>query len=318
MNKNHNQIVTVAVITYHSADTVLETLDSILNQSYGSENIELIISDDSSKDNTVKLIEQWVIEHQSKFYCVKIFTNKVNEGISKNCNIAWKNSTSQWIKTIAGDDILMPNCLLDNIEFIKKEDVNKTAVIFSKMQSFKVNCDGSICNLSILPLQHNKDIFMLASERQFNYLQKVGISGAPSAFINKEALIEVDFADERFPMMEDHPLWFKMTQSGWTLKFMEKLTVRYRISDSVSNSNNRLINQKYIREIISVETKLIIPTLNKEQRLLRLRKQLWPNLAIQVAAVFNNKVTFISKLAIAIVYIIKPGFLSSQLKKVFK
>lgn len=44
--KNDKHIVTVAVITYHSAATVLETLDSIVNQSSGPQNIELINSAD--------------------------------------------------------------------------------------------------------------------------------------------------------------------------------------------------------------------------------------------------------------------------------
>jgi len=50
--------VSVAVITYNSAETVLETLDSIATQTYGTENIELIISDDASTDKTVHVIDE--------------------------------------------------------------------------------------------------------------------------------------------------------------------------------------------------------------------------------------------------------------------
>ncbi|MGL5668022.1 MAG: glycosyltransferase family 2 protein [Shewanella sp.] len=318
---SNKQIITVAVITYHSAATVLETLDSIENQSYGPENIELIISDDGSKDNTVQVINEWLAQHQVKFHTVIFFANEVNGGISKNCNVAWKAATSEWIKTIAGDDILLPNCLENNIKFImdyKLEHRNdNVAVLFSKMQSFKVSEFGLKQNLSILPTVRTQFFFKLTSLGKFRYLQRQGISGAPSAFICRAKLENVGFADERFPMMEDHPLWFKFSQTGSELIFMPTITVLYRIADSVSNSKSFLINLSYINEIIAVEEKLVIPTLNKNQKLLKLRKRLWPRLAIWVSRIFDNKVTFISKLVLTLVYVIKPSFLSSQLSKVF-
>ncbi len=315
--KTMNELVTVAVITYHSAATVLETLDSIVNQSYGPKNIELIISDDDSKDNTVQIINDWLELHQSKFYSVKFFANEVNGGISKNCNVAWKSATAEWIKTIAGDDILLSNCIANNVEYITKHKDDDIAVLFSKMQLFKVTEGGIKKNLAIMPTECAQQFFKLSTLKQFHYLQRQGISGAPSAFINRNELASIGFADERFPMMEDHPLWFKLCQAGKQLKFMDTTTVLYRIADSVSNSKTRLINLSYINEIIAVEEKLVIPTLNVNQQLLKFRKRLWPKLAIRVAAAFDNKVTFFSKIAIAMVFMIKPAFLSTQLNKVF-
>lgn len=320
--QNERQIVTVALITYQSAATVLETLDSIVGQSYGPGNIELIISDDGSKDNTVQVIEQWLAQNQEYFHVVKFFANEMNGGISKNCNIAWKAATSEWIKTIAGDDILLPNCLTDNVEFVFNYNIehksDKIAVLFSKMQSFKVTECGLKQNLAIFPTARAQQFFKLPVLKKFQYLQRQGISGAPSAFINRAKLTCIGFADERFPMMEDHPLWFKLTNAGYQLIFMEKITVYYRIADSVSNSTSRLINEIYIKEIMAVERELVIPTLGRSDIVLKYRKELWPKLAIKVASIFNNKVHLFSKLAIAVVFIIKPGFLLSQLQKVCK
>lgn len=316
VKKNDKQIVTVAVITYHSAATVLETLDSIVNQSYGAENIELIISDDGSKDNTIQVINDWLAQHQTKFHSIKFFANELNGGISKNCNVAWKAATSEWIKTIAGDDILRANCIADNVEYVTAHKNENIAVLFSKMQSFKVTKCGLIQDLAILPTARAQHFFKLSSLEQFKYLQRQGISGAPSAFINSDKLSGIGFADERFLMMEDHPLWFKLCQTGYQLKFMDTITVLYRIADSVSNSKSRLINLSYINEIIAVEEQLVIPTLNANQFFLKMRKQLWPKLAIRVASAFDNKVSFLSKMAIAMVFIIKPAFLTAQLHKV--
>lgn len=316
--KNKKQIVTVAVITYHSAATILETLDSILAQTYGPENIELIITDDGSKDNTLQVIKQWLEYNQDSFHCVKLFANEVNGGISKNCNVAWKAATSEWIKTIAGDDILLPTCLTDNIAFVENNKNDDIAVLFSKMQSFKVTESGVKQDLAILPTVRAQHFFKLPVLKQFQYLQQQGISGAPSAFINRSKLASIGYADEQFPMMEDHPLWFKLCQAGYHLKFMNKLTVYYRIGNGVSNSKNKLINSSYINEIISIEKKLVIPTLDNSQWLLKVRKRLWPKAVLFVSHIYSNKRSVMSMFFLNVVLIIKPYYFFSKLRSFFK
>ncbi|EPL0743472.1 MULTISPECIES: glycosyltransferase family 2 protein [Morganellaceae] len=78
--KENNQVLTVAVITYQSSSTILETLDSIVNQTYSPKNIELIISDDGSKDNTVQVIQSWLKKYKNLFYDVKVFANTQSGG----------------------------------------------------------------------------------------------------------------------------------------------------------------------------------------------------------------------------------------------
>lgn len=316
--KGKRRNISVAVITYQSAATVIETLDSIVGQTYGAENIELIISDDASSDNTVQVIERWLAENKDHFGKVIFFSNQVNVGVSKNCNLAWNATTSEWIKTIAGDDILLPTCLADNIEYVSNLSHNDVAAVFSRMQAFKCESSGAKENLYILPSNNELHFFELSAKEQFKYLQCKGISGAPSAFINRNILAQTGYADERFPMMEDFPLWFKFTQQNFKLRLMDKVTVKYRIADSLSNSKMRLINEIYIEQIAAVEKKLVIPTLTTWQSLLKWRKLSWPYLAIKVSRIFRNKVTLLSRLFIMLVFLIKPGFITSQFHKVFK
>lgn len=49
------KLVSVIVLAYRSAETIIETLDSIKNQTYP--NIELIVTDDCSPDNTVQVVQ---------------------------------------------------------------------------------------------------------------------------------------------------------------------------------------------------------------------------------------------------------------------
>ena len=58
-------LVSIIVITYNSSKYVLETLESAKAQTY--ENIELIISDDGSTDDTIKICKNWLEKNQDRF-----------------------------------------------------------------------------------------------------------------------------------------------------------------------------------------------------------------------------------------------------------
>ena len=102
-------LVSIIVISYNSSKYVLETLESAKAQTY--QNLELIISDDCSTDNTVKLCDTWLKDNKSRFTKTKLITVEKNLGIPKNCNRALYTAEGDWTKLIAGDDILMPNCV---------------------------------------------------------------------------------------------------------------------------------------------------------------------------------------------------------------
>ena len=316
--KKEKKVITVAVITYNSALTVLETLNSIITQTYGPENIELIISDDCSKDTTIQVIEEWLAKNSSFFKSASFFANTKNVGISKNCNVAWKAATSEWIKTIAGDDILLPSCLMDNNEYVSALKEDNVAVLFSKIQSFRVKENGSKEYLNLLPMLKTKCFFNLTPLEQFEYLQRQEFSCTPSSFINRVKLESIGFADERFSMIEDFPLWFKLTQSGFKLSFFDKVTVLYRVGNSISHSTSGLVNTRFINEIMVVERLLVLPTLKSHQKILKLRKFWWPVLVIKVAGLLNNKKNIFNKLLLSMVFIIKPGYLSAQFHKILK
>ncbi len=311
------QIVTVAVITYHSAPTIIETLDSIVHQSYGPENIELIISDDGSTDNTVQVVDEWLSHYRKHFYRAILFANKFNGGISKNCNIAWRAATSEWIKTIAGDDILLPNCIRDNVNYIRSQRDENISVLFSKMQSFKVEASGLRSNLSILPTYDELHFFQLSALDQFRHLQREGITGSPSVFINRERLSNIGFADERF-LVEDFPLWFKFVSSGVKLHFMDVITVLYRVGDSVSRNKTTLINERFIKDLIKIDDILVIPSLRRRDIITIFRKKAWTRLSLVIATIFRNRVNFISRLIMLSIFSIRPGFVKHQVYKLKK
>ena len=110
-------LVSVIVITYNSSNYVLETLESAKAQTY--KNIELIISDDGSTDTTVGICKNWINQNKERFVAVKCITTGNNTGIAPNCNRGLKEAKGEWLKFIAGDDILMDSCIERNMDFVQ-------------------------------------------------------------------------------------------------------------------------------------------------------------------------------------------------------
>lgn len=70
------KLVSVVVLSYRSAETIVETLESIKNQTYP--NIELIITDDASPDNTVQVVQQWIAKNEGALAAIKLVTSDKN------------------------------------------------------------------------------------------------------------------------------------------------------------------------------------------------------------------------------------------------
>ena len=76
-----NPLVSAVIITYNSAKYVIETLDSIKAQTY--QNIELIVSDDCSTDETTTLVKEWLEKNGNRFESRSgnVFEKGIREGI---------------------------------------------------------------------------------------------------------------------------------------------------------------------------------------------------------------------------------------------
>jgi alpha-1,3-rhamnosyltransferase len=233
-NISIQQPVSVIVTTYNSAAFLRETLESIRSQSY--QNIELVISDDASTDTTLSIAREWLVTNSERFIRTQIVTVPVNTGVSANCNRCIKVSHSQWIKMIAGDDILLPTCIEDNMNFVRAHPEIK--ILFSYVRLYKNQFSESNF-IRVIPNQYPVNI--MAQEFSALHQHKLlllsdRISFTPSYFFNKEAVLSVGGYDEANTMAEDYPMWLKLTKAGIRLDFMEKQTVGYRQHDKALNN----------------------------------------------------------------------------------
>ncbi len=97
-------LVSIIAVCYNHEKYVEQTLNSIANQRY--ENIQLIIVDACSSDDSLKIIEKWI--ENSGFYC-SFIKQSVRTNMCKNLNEALKHATGKYYQVISCDDYFLPN-----------------------------------------------------------------------------------------------------------------------------------------------------------------------------------------------------------------
>lgn len=243
MNQDKNPLVSIIVITYNSAKFVLETLESAKAQTY--QNIELIISDDCSSDNTIEICKEWLKDNKDRFVNTELITVEQNTGIPANCNRGVKASKGEWIKLIAGDDALIGDCIDKNLQYTNKNSFAK--VVVSKVARYIETFEKE--NFSHFTSHKDSLFFSVNASQQYDLLLRMNrVWTTPSTFISKEIYQLVKY-DERFRMLEDYPFWLNLTKSKIKIYYFDELTVNYRQSiNSVDNNfSKKIIKSGYFR-----------------------------------------------------------------------
>ncbi len=110
MNNNNFPLVSVLLSTFNNSQSITDSVNSILNQTY--KNIELLIIDDASTDNTWEKLISFSDPR------IKLFKNQDNIGLTKSLNRLISNSNGQYIARQDGDDISFPHRLEKQINIL--------------------------------------------------------------------------------------------------------------------------------------------------------------------------------------------------------
>jgi glycosyltransferase involved in cell wall biosynthesis len=244
-----DSLVSVIIATFNSSPFIIETLESVLAQTW--KDIELIITDDFSRDETVEICGKWQKKNFQRFNRIEIITSKMNTGIPANVNRGLCLANGSWIKFLGADDTLKPDCIEKNMSWIATHPEVK--VLFSRIDIFKDTFipENLLFTTPGIPYDNN-GILSISRSAYSQYkmlLQYDRIHFTPSAFINRGTLLSVGSFEEKFKFLEDYPLWLKFTKNGHKLYFMDIVTVNYRRhSKAINNTGIKLIvNPNYFR-----------------------------------------------------------------------
>lgn len=249
MKKTAHPLVSIVIITYNSSAYVLETLESAKAQTY--RNIELIVSDDCSPDNTVQICKDWIQENSEFFVRTELITVPANTGTSQNGNRGMKAASGEWIKVIAGDDILMDNCILDFLSYAEKNP--EAEFIISGLDEIDSN---SQLIKSKNTLGNDLRFYFsgkTANEQLKNYARWPVFLNSPTFFFKKDSIAAIGYLDGEFKIYEDMCFIYKINGNNKKIYYLNKSTVKYRIHEnSVSRISNKLMDEKRDKEALEI------------------------------------------------------------------
>ncbi len=107
-------LVSIICLSYNHEKFVTLALDSVLNQTY--KNIELLIGDDCSPDNSADVIEKWLLNHPE----IHFTRNRINRGYTKTFNSIFSKANGDFVIDLAADDILQPDCIANQLQAFRE------------------------------------------------------------------------------------------------------------------------------------------------------------------------------------------------------
>ena len=169
--------VSVIVPVYNVEDYVVKCIDSIVKQTLNE--IEIIIVNDGTKDNSIKLIEKNFDDKR-----IKIF-NKENGGLASARNYGVKKAVGKYLFFVDSDDFIEKECLADMYNAAEKNKVN--LVICDYYKYFE---NGNKKHIPIIPFY----------EKNNKKCSVTSMPGAVCKLINRELFINnnIEFLEKHY------------------------------------------------------------------------------------------------------------------------
>lgn len=111
----YSKVLTISIAAYNIDKYIRNTLDSFIISDI-IEDLEVIIVNDGSKDNTLEIAR----EYEHKYPDLFVVVDKANGGYGSTINAAYKIAKGKYFKTIDGDDWVDKNGIIKLVNYLKK------------------------------------------------------------------------------------------------------------------------------------------------------------------------------------------------------
>jgi len=224
-------LVSIVCLCYNQSKFVVESLNGLKNQTYKNYEI-LIIDDHSQKDNSVEVIEQWILDNPQ--LNIRFIKHKQNKGICKSLNELLDLSKGKYLQLVALDDILLPWKLEEHVEILENSD-EKDALVFTDAYLMD---DNSILYQNRFIALHKKYL-SLETGNYFEELIKGNFIPAVTVMF-KADIIKNNGGWDSDLLYEDYDMWLGLSEKGFNFIFSDKPSCKYRLHDQNTHKDSNL------------------------------------------------------------------------------
>lgn len=204
-------LVSVVIPIYDRTDVLIESINSILNQSY--QDFELILVCDGSPQPTLDIVKKF--ESNPK---VRVFYYKNNSGNAvRGRNKAILEARGKYLAFQDSDDIADVNRLKLSIEYMEK---NNADVVYG---GWRALVDGS----REIDIKNGQEIF--SPDCDYEMLKKICVPCQSTVMVKLDALRAVGGLKTNMRYREDHELWLRLAYAGYKFKSIDKVLTNLRL-----------------------------------------------------------------------------------------
>jgi glycosyltransferase involved in cell wall biosynthesis len=216
-------LVSIITPSYNCEKFISGTIHSVLDQTY--KNWELLIVDDQSTDNSVRIITQFLKEDNR----IQLFRQKVNSGVAICRNLAIEKSKGEFIAFLDSDDLWLPKKLSIQISFMIKNHYNFTYTSYFFIDDLN--------NTSLKTYGVRKKV----SYENMLYSNRIGCL---SVVLNQLNIGKIYMPDLR--KRQDYACWLKILKTEKFAYGIEKPLAKYRIrKDSMSSNKFEMLKWNF-------------------------------------------------------------------------
>ena len=219
-----NELVSVLLSTYNSEETLGESIDSLLNQTY--KNLEILISDDGSIDSTIEICKKFQLKDER----ILLFRNKKNIGLTKSLNNLAQKASGSLIARHDADDISLPDRIEEQIQFMNKKRLDAVTTRSLVKQNNRKRPGISF---------YIPDKLLINRKNPF-------IHG--TLIIKKNVFQEIGYYDERFYFAQDYKLFYDLLNNGYKVRTLNKALYILNTENNISSEN--LERQNYYADCV--------------------------------------------------------------------
>lgn len=233
---SNNNLVSIIIVNWNGLDHLKKCLLSLSKLTY--KNIELIIVDNNSTDESVSFIRE-------KYPNANIVINKENLGYAEANNIGYKKSTGDYVLFLNNDTIVTKK-IIEKIlhEFIFNKDVGCIQCSLRLMDDPQILDSVGAFVTDTGFLYH----YGLEKKIQRKYLKKINIFSAKGAamvcrrdVLNKVLLDGSPFDKKYFAYFEESDLCHRIWLSGYRIVYLPSTTIFHKMGGTSSGMNRSFI-----------------------------------------------------------------------------
>lgn len=221
-------LVSVITPVYNAGSVIGKTLESIFNQTY--KNIEIVLVDDCSSDNSQQVIEEYAKNHPEIVY----YRQPTNQGAGAARNKALEIARGQYVAFLDADDLWYPEKTEKQINLLKKKDG-----AFSYTAIEMIDSDGKVV----------KKKRKVKEQITYKFLLKNTMIATSTVIIDRKKL-----GDFRMPLRrggQDYATWLMLLRGGTIAYGINEALEQYRVGNKNSLAGKK---SKSIKQVWEIQT----------------------------------------------------------------